>query len=206
MTGATMWLKGERREQRNLQDRIGWNLFFRGFISRHWREEQNRYVRLFRADILASKEGTSQQARWHIALLTFIWTEAHTVWTDRCAFAHRKDEQHRSAQDQIRAQTSVRALYSYAEEVSYFDRSIFSVSLEDRLKQSPRDQFAWVVASMQPAVMAARKSHLIRSTENIRDIRTYFKPLEPRYQGRDPALAQSQASQSNTTGIQDNPT
>ena len=187
----------------NKQTEIGWNLLLRGFLAQQWQDDQRKYVHMKMPALMKSKAERRKQEHRSTYVLSFIWSEVHEYWKTRCDYVHRKTEQHVSTQDQLRAQVAVRALYSYSDEIGYFDRKIFDRPLEERLLDSPRDQFAWV-SSMQPAVMAARKEHFFRSTEKTPDIREYFAQLEPRYADRRNLPAPTQ-SQSSTTRIQDNP-
>ena len=144
--------------------------------------------------------------RWPVNVIAFIWMEAHQLWKHRCDYAHRKTEQHATAQEQLRAHAKVRALYAYEEEISYLDRRIFTISLENRLKHTPRELFAWVT-SIQPAVMKARKTYQQRATESNQDIREFFIPsmtinMSMRNSSNE---EQSTQNQSSTGGDNNNP-
>jgi hypothetical protein len=181
LQASTSWLKGELQDySTHPQAMIGWNLLHRGFMSKTWSERQKFYVRMYRPDLGRDSKEREKLDRWAEVIIQFIWTELHQLWKNRCEWVHRKTEQHSSTQDQIRASASVRALYQHANDIGYHDRKIFDMPMEDRLKHSPRDLFAWV-SSMQPAIVQARRQHAQRSTSNTHDIRDYFIQPEPRY-------------------------
>jgi hypothetical protein len=185
LQATTSWLKQELRDySTHPQAMIGWNLLHRGFMSKTWSEQQRFYVRMYRPDLGKDSKEKEKLERWAEVIIQFIWTEIHQLWKTRCDWVHKKNEQHASTQDQIRAHASVRALYQHADDIGYHDRKIFGMKLQKRLdKHSPRDLFAWV-SSMQPAILKARKEHVQRSTSNTHDIREYFQqsqPPEPRY-------------------------
>jgi hypothetical protein len=181
LQASKQWLSGEMQDfSTDPQALIGWNLFYRGFLAKTWGDRQTYYARTTRPDSLIDRKAKDKLTKWPEFVIQFIWTELHLLWKTRCDWVHRKNEQHASTQDQLRANSATRALYQHAEEIGYHDRKMFHMPLQDRLKHSPRDLFAWV-ASMQPAVLKARKEYTLRSTENTPDIREYFAPLEPRY-------------------------
>jgi hypothetical protein len=149
-----------------------------------------------------TREKTDQ---WPTNVIAFIWMEAHQMWKHRCDFVHRKTEQLASAQDQLRAHAKVRAIYAYSDKIGYLDRRIFAISLEDRLKHTPRELFAWVT-SIQPAVMTARKSYQQRAKESNQDIREFFKPsVTISMSVRNSASEGTTQNQSSTGGDNNNP-
>jgi hypothetical protein len=184
LQASKAWLAGDLEDySTHPQAMIGWNLLHRGFISKTWREQQNFYIRMYRPDLGKDSKEREILARWPEVIIQFIWTEFHQLWKTRCDWVHRKTEEHVSMQDQIRSQAAVRALYQHADDIGYHDRRIFEMPLEERIKHSPRDLFAWV-SSMQPAILQARRQNKQRSISNTHDIRDYFPPPEPRYNQR----------------------
>jgi hypothetical protein len=141
----------------------------RGFMSKAWEWQQKKYIRVHHPELMNDKTTREKTERWAGNVISFIWIEAHQMWKHRCDFVHRRTEQHASAQEQLRAHAKVRALYSYQDEIGYMDRRIFTMSVEDRLKHTPRELFAWVT-SIQPAVMTARKHYTKRAEESNQDI------------------------------------
>ena len=138
---------------------------------------------MYRPDLGKDQKEREKLERWSEVIIQFVWTELHQLWKTRCEWVHRKNEQHASTQDQIKAQASVRALYQHADDIGYHDRRMFDTPLEERLKHSPRDLFAWV-SSMQPAILIARCQHAQRSISNTHDNRDYFHIPKPRYNSR----------------------
>ena len=144
-------------------------------MCKEWEWQQKTYVRAHHPELMDNQTTRDKTDRWSSNVITFIWIESHQLWKHRCDFVHRKTEQYATAQEQLRAHVKVRALYAYEEEIGYLDRRIFTLSLEDRLKHTPRELFAWVT-SIQPAVMTARKAYNKRAQESNQDIREFFKP------------------------------
>ena len=176
----------------------------RGCMCKEWEWQQKKYIRVHHPELMDDKTTRGKTERWPVHVIAFIWTESHQMWKHRCNYVHRKTEQHATAQEQLRAHAKVRALYSYEDEIGYLDRRIFTMSLEDRLKQTPRELFAWVV-SMQPAVMQARKSYTKRAQESNQDIREFFLPtVSISLSLRNSPNAATQ-SQSSTGGDNNNP-
>ena len=171
---SKQWMAGEYKDfSIYSQSMVGWNLFHRGFLAKTWGERQQYFARTTRPESLQDRKAQDKLNQWPEYIIQFIWTEVHQMWKTRCDWVHQKNEQHESTQSQIRASSAVRALYQHADEIGYHDRKIFAMPLLERLKHSPRDLFAWV-ASMQPAILKARKEYIIRSTENTPDIRDFF--------------------------------
>ena len=182
LQASKQWLAGELEDfTTHPQAMIGWNLFHRGFLAKTWSERQTFFARTTRPESLIERKAKDKLTQWPEIIIQFIWTELHQLWKTGCDWVHRKNEQHASTQDQLRANAATRALYKHDTEIGYQDRKIFDITLEKRLeKHTPRDLFAWV-ASMQPAIFKARKEYIHRSVENMPDIRTFFDKLEPKY-------------------------
>ena len=100
----------------------------------------------------------------------------YQLWSQRCQLVHQHTERHRSLQSRLRVEAAVTACYLFKSEVSYKDRAIFEVPLQDRLNSSTTAELAAWVETIKPALRTARIQYQEHSHSRTKDIRSFFRP------------------------------
>ena len=142
---------------RTTENPIGWDSMFLGFIPVEWSTDNSVAPKL-----------------WGKQLIIFLWQEVYNLWKSRNDKVHQRTESHRSLQEELRAQTAIKAFYRYELEVGPHDRNLFSIPWQERINiMTPKEVLSWI-RTMTPAILKARTQYITRSTLGTRDIRSYF--------------------------------
>lgn len=146
------------------QGAIGWDIFFKGRLSRMWREAQERHYAIHHKD---SK--TLSGARWQVRLVRGLWRVVDQQWRTRCDALHDNKEGMDAREMESRIKEYYRNPYLY---VTDDDIQLFRVSLRDRLQQSRQTQELWL-RSVAVAESARRRKEG-DAIVGIPDIASFF--------------------------------
>ena len=122
------------------QNAIGWDNFFKGRLSTHWAEHQERHLR--NTDEVTNKRNGQT---WTTNLAATLLDQWYRLWKLRNEEKHGKDwqEQIKAKQEQIRHEVTL--LYENAEDTPpHLSNSIFRCLLEEQLDKSPSELVAWL--------------------------------------------------------------
>ena len=76
-------------------------------------------------------------------LIQFLWQQSHIIWLQRNNDVHGDSEE--SKQSTLKScEARLKAVYSLQEEVSYYDKQIFSKLIEEMLKLPIRQIHKWL--------------------------------------------------------------
>jgi hypothetical protein len=114
------------------QQRIGWDHFLQGRVSKNWTTQQNRLTN--RQD--GNKVWTS--------VIIHIFQSLHELWMDRNYQLHSNEQSavHRRMETIIKPK--LRCIYNLQDLVSSQDRQLFSTPIEEMLQQNPQYQERWI--------------------------------------------------------------
>jgi hypothetical protein len=110
-------------------------------ISNQWSITQAKF---FRDQGLDSRYNTGE--RWTSHIITFVWTQGHILWKDRCTSAHAPAAyslDKSSARTRQTAQNVMTMTYASSPLMLAIDRRIFNIPLEERLQARTSDIDAW---------------------------------------------------------------
>ena len=100
-----------------------------------------------------------------------MWTEAHALWKTRNEQVHNPDNtlQRQDLEQQLSE------LYNQEDQVLAEDRNIFSMSLQDRIRQQSQ-QLHDFIQIHQPTIAHSIREQITRANANVRRLTEYFRP------------------------------
>jgi hypothetical protein len=115
-------------------------------------------------------------APWTSQLITYFWTQSHTLWKGRYASAHAPatDNLDKSiARTRQTAQYSVKMADTHGPIIVALDRRIFDVPLEEHLQSRTSDLVAWTTTIL-PVICHSISEARKQLRTGHQDICTYF--------------------------------
>ena len=137
LRNSAAWLMEKSITTHGQQSKIGWNNFFRRYITQKWGRRQSRYF-----SEIEPKNKKYSGKRWTKSLFAFLWKHMHQRWIDRCAKLHDPASE---GGGRLHAELvhRIMAMYELKERVNRFDQAIFAIPLQDRLLLSTRQLKIW---------------------------------------------------------------
>jgi hypothetical protein len=144
----------------------------KGYLPNQWSITQSKF---FRDQGLDSRFNTGE--RWTRQLITFLWTQAHTLWKDRCLSAHAPD-----VDSLVKSSARNRQTAQHVTTMSYdasiplilaIERRIFHNPLEERLRSRISDLEAWNKTMLSTIRLSISEAHNQNLTGH-QDIRTFL--------------------------------
>jgi hypothetical protein len=138
------------------QESIGWIHLYRGFLSKRWQEDQERYTAFRDTD----DDDEKKKTRWNVKVIQYLWQYAHKTWIERCQLVHDKESTRESVQARTRAVQLVTTMYRHQDSVNAQDRAnIFGRSLQDRLTDTSANDLTTWYDTVLPALKRAIKDY-----------------------------------------------
>ena len=104
-----------------------------------------------------------------------MWEHMHQKWITKCNQLHDPASEGRGRMREELV-TRVRAMYELSARVNQYDREIFSMPLEERVKLSTRQLQIWT-AQFTPVIAKAVVTAQLQGKRGHKDIRQYYKTL-----------------------------
>ena len=166
--GLDAWLHGRPTNvQNDPQSSIGWESFFYGYIAAEWGHEQQRYLH-------KNKKSDKDSAyTWAMKLIQFLWQQSHIIWLQRNNDVHGDSED--SKQSTLKScEARLRAVYSLQDEVSYYDKQIFSKSIDEMLRLPIRQIHKWL-KTYEPYMIERHRIFIHQLHTRNKAITEYFQ-------------------------------
>jgi hypothetical protein len=143
------------------------------------------------------------EERWTSQLITFFWTQGHTLWKDMCASTNapaavsliKSSARTRQETAQNRMMTMA---YASSPLTLAIDRRIFDIPLDERLQGRTSDLVAWT-KTMLPAIRLSISAAQNQLRTGHQDIRTYFSDTVAPERNMNATVATATATVATTT-------
>jgi len=138
MEGLDAWLHNRPNNCKlNIQHQIGWEAFFYGYIDAEWGHRQQRHI------YKNKTQQTDSAYTWGMKLIQFLWQQSHVAWLQRNKDVHGNSIMAKDS-TLLSCEARLKAVYSLKEEVPYYDKQIFSKTIEDMLKLPVKQIHKWL--------------------------------------------------------------
>ena len=146
---------------------IGWKNVFQGRISRLWAELQQDH--LSSLEYIKGHDGS----HWAKSVLCHIMTKWNTLWDNRNADRHGKDQATRAISLKAQTLRELQSMYEYRDKVLQRDHSIFDLSLDD-IKDKPHQYLRQWLHTHQTVILHSAASAKWLSILNVCTLPMYF--------------------------------
>jgi hypothetical protein len=151
---------------------LGWYRVIKGYL--HTKSAETK------ASFSATKDSTQRYntgERWTRHLITFFWTQSHTLWKDRCTSANAlaaDSLDKSSARTRQTEQKHMTMAYASNPLMLAIDRRIVDIPLEERLQARTSDLVAWTKTLLPTIRLSITEAAQNQLHTGHQDIRTYF--------------------------------
>jgi hypothetical protein len=152
------------------QNETGWNLAMLGLLDESWSMFQDEYF-----NQTGTRKIDQSGKIWNTKLSGWLIREARNRWTARNNEVHKDDDGKSKIEQETLEQ--VRNLYKLADDMSYHDKSMFDVPLEQRLQLPTNTLRQWIKNTIPTANRCIRDLRdKIGSRQH--DIRKFFQKIQ----------------------------
>jgi len=140
------------REALEEQQAIGWDAFFRGYLSRKWRTAYEHCLPT------GTKDPSTKAEKWIRMMIKGLWTYAAASWKDRNNALHKVEEtkeQRKIMQKDLKLHEDIRQIFAIRRTYAVADQRFIGESYEPILNWSRQSKRRWL--KMAKFVLA--KSH-----------------------------------------------
>ena len=173
------------------QEIFGWNMFSRGLITQDWAILQELYFRLNNIPKLGDS--------WSASISEWIIKKGREIWLQRNEKTHNSDPNSTSRLEKETI-SQVRKMYESAYLLSANDRELFSVPIEDFIKQPWQSLQIWVntAGPTVKACIAAQNERLLSQNYQITDYFNFDKSNN-KHTSQDTHTSQENSTDQETT-------
>ena len=109
-----------------IQERIGWEPFFYGYMAAEWGHKQAAYLS-------RQTDHNKSAYTWAMKLIQFLWQQSYVAWSNRNKAKH-SNSPTAIAQELRNLEIRLHGVYSLQKDVPHYDKAIFSSSVEEMLQ------------------------------------------------------------------------
>ena len=157
------------------QAAIGWDMCFRGYLSRHWALAVSANPRLSKHDKQLPLNRSDTGKTWARKVISQLWDFAHEMWLHRNSFLHDTTNIDCQQMKGAAVDAAITALYSKVESYAAEDRWRFDMPLSLRLRTPLRSRRRWLTLTR---ILVEKSSNY--DSKGQRRLTTFFKVLRPR--------------------------
>jgi hypothetical protein len=166
------------------QKAIGWDMCFRGYLSRHWALAVSANPRLHKHDKQPTSTRSNTGKTWTRKVISQLWDFAHEMWLHRNSFLHDTTNTDCQQMKGAAVDAAITALYSQVESYAAEDRWRFDMPLSLRLRTPLRSRRRWLTLTR---ILVEKSSNY--DSKGQRRLTTFFKVIRPsRSRPPDPRL------------------
>ena len=127
------------RQAYNEQSALGWNVLFRGFWSKSWRQAQEQHFRSFQI-----RESQDNGEQWAARAQLWFYNTFFHLWKLRNNDEHGANPATQRAARMSKCARSILRLYNAGNDLPYAERHPFRDSMDDLLQQPVQMQELWI--------------------------------------------------------------
>jgi hypothetical protein len=157
------------------QSAIGWDMCFRGYLSRHWALAVSTNPRLSKHEKQPPSTRSDTGKTWARKAISQLWEFAHEMWLHRNSVLHDTTNIDCQQMKGAAVDAAITALYSQVESYAAEDRWRFDMPLSLRLRTPLRSRRRWLTLTR---ILVEKSSNY--ESKGQRRLTTFFKVIRPR--------------------------